>query len=178
LVEAHVTLHERPHEETCPFCHDTIRAEQEVWPCDRCGTRLHAECFHDNKDACTVLGCTGRAKVPAARVDRSGDPRFSEEARLQRKERRMERRAQREVERVGQRIESEVARDMARRREDRDWFRGWTRVAVILSLPFITGVYGLKTTDKSTGVFFFCLFGFASVAWLFALWVNPDDDER
>jgi hypothetical protein len=59
-----VSLHERPHAETCPFCHDAIRGGQEVWPCEKCGTRLHGACFRENRLRCTVLGCGGQAVVP------------------------------------------------------------------------------------------------------------------
>jgi hypothetical protein len=96
-VLENVALHERPHEDVCPFCHDALRPEQETWPCDKCGTRLHAECFHDNKLACTVLACSGRAKTPEGFAPHA-HPRFSEESRALREQKRLEARRRREQE--------------------------------------------------------------------------------
>jgi hypothetical protein len=64
-VDERVALHAHASQESCPYCHDKIAEEQETWVCDRCGTKLHAECFRENELRCTVLGCAGRAVVPA-----------------------------------------------------------------------------------------------------------------
>ncbi len=69
-MDERVALHAHASQESCPYCHDRISAEQETWVCDHCETKLHAECFRENELRCTVLGCTGHAAVPAgARVE-------------------------------------------------------------------------------------------------------------
>lgn len=43
----------------CPYCHGAIEpSAEDVVPCDRCGTPLHGDCFHE-LGRCPVLGCGG-----------------------------------------------------------------------------------------------------------------------
>lgn len=46
----------------CPFCKDSIDASRLHATCRKCGTRHHAECFHDN-ERCAVYGCGERAAL-------------------------------------------------------------------------------------------------------------------
>jgi len=44
----------------CAFCHDDVAAPS--WACERCRTRLHADCF-GLLSACPTLGCAPRGRV-------------------------------------------------------------------------------------------------------------------
>jgi hypothetical protein len=43
---------------TCPFCHDTLRAEDAVWDCPHCRTTHHSECAYEHGH-CAVFACAG-----------------------------------------------------------------------------------------------------------------------
>ena len=55
-----VKLHAHPSKESCPYCHAAFSRGEETWPCDRCGTKLHAECSRENGLRCPVFACRGR----------------------------------------------------------------------------------------------------------------------
>lgn len=88
-MDERVTVRERGVTDGCPFCRDTLRADDDVLACGTCETRLHAACFRENGLACTVLGCGGKAVVPATsrRKQRKNEKRKNRETRRERKRR-------------------------------------------------------------------------------------------
>lgn len=147
-----VALHERPRPETCPFCKDALGPDDDAWPCERCGTRLHAECFEENGLACTVLGCTGRARKPTPDVP--PDPVAEEAKRLARLERAAAREARRAAEE--KRSHPADARSPGRRlpwqRGPRGpaypWFQGPIGLVNIFLAPVLGLYFGLQVGGR------------------------------
>jgi len=65
-VQERIDLREHKADETCPYCKVALGDGQEASECPACKTRHHVECWNENGQRCTVLGCTGRGAIGTA----------------------------------------------------------------------------------------------------------------
>jgi hypothetical protein len=170
-VDERVTVRERGVTDGCPFCRDTLHADDEVWSCGTCETRLHSACFRENGLACTVLGCGGKAVVPvtaaAAPATKEKKPREGKRARKRRlrEQHRKERGAARKVDSAWTPATRQVAPQTA---DDTPWFQGPIGLAAILTLLLVLPPVLLDATAfpvKVLAVVSFC----AGIGWIICI---------
>lgn len=55
----------------CPYCKHSITADQDFVVCPRCMTPHHPECWRENGQHCSTLGCSGSGQLPTLRLGKS-----------------------------------------------------------------------------------------------------------